>query len=82
MQRITMSRVLAWWSFLTAAGWLAGFALAYRLPQDEIDVSTNLGFLLLASLCVVGIVSLFLLFLFLFFGAILKKNPSPDSHEV
>ena len=76
----SISRVLAWWAFFTIAGALICFALSFRLPPDEIDVMTSVGFRLVVSFFMSGLVSLFLLFLFLLFAAIFKKRSSSQLH--
>ena len=75
-----MRKIIFYWAVITII-LCVGFVIYSRTrPPDELVMANSLGFQVLVSLLFVGGPSLFVLFLVLFFGALIfrrrRSNPS------
>ena len=74
-----MRKVIFYWALITAI-LCAGFVIYFRTrPPDELVMANSLGFQVVVSLLFVGGPSLFVLFLVLFFGALVFRRRRHDS---
>lgn len=73
----SLTRVLSWWSLVTAAAWGAVVWVLHLSPPDEFveefDAAGSLADHAVIGALVVGLPSVTFLFLLLFIGAIAKR---------
>jgi hypothetical protein len=81
-----MRRIISYWAVTTALLCTAYFIYVRTLAPDELAMANTLPFQIIVSLIMVGGPCLVVLFLWLFFGSILRslrsnRAPRPDARE-
>jgi hypothetical protein len=69
----SLRKVIAAWGVLTLVFCTVAFIYSRSLPPDELVMANSIGFRALISVLVIGIPSLIGLFIYLFFGSLVRS---------